>query len=151
MPDPGDSQTGSSDTPEVLVRPATVEDIPQLEALIDDFVRANRLLPRTSDELSDLIPFGFVAELKGRIIGFGALEVYSAKLAEIRSLCVAADHQQHGVGRQLVAACVELARMRNVLEVMAVTSSDSFFRRCGFDFTLPGEKKALFIQTRENY
>jgi hypothetical protein len=37
-----------------------------------------------------------------------------------------------------------------VLEVMAITSSDGFFISCGFDFTLPGEKKALFYQTREN-
>jgi amino-acid N-acetyltransferase len=32
---------------------------------------------------------------------------------------------------------------------MVVTSSDDFFVSCGFDFTLPGEKKALFIQTRK--
>jgi hypothetical protein len=32
---------------------------------------------------------------------------------------------------------------------MAITSADDFFHRCGFDFTLPGEKKALFLQTRE--
>jgi amino-acid N-acetyltransferase len=32
---------------------------------------------------------------------------------------------------------------------MAITSTDEFFRACGFDFTLPGEKKALFIQTRD--
>jgi len=29
-----------------------------------------------------------------------------------------------------------------------VTSSEEFFQTCGFDFTLPGEKKALFLQTR---
>ena len=45
--------------------------------------------------------------------------------------------------------CVELARSRNVLEVMAITSADGFFQSCGFDFTLPGEKKALFMQTRD--
>ena len=36
-----------------------------------------------------------------------------------------------------------------MLEVMAVTSNDAFFTGCGFDFTLPGEKKALFLQTRD--
>jgi len=35
--------------------------------------------------------------------------------------------------------------------VMAITSSDSFFQSCGFDYTLPGEKRALFIQTRETF
>ena len=33
---------------------------------------------------------------------------------------------------------------------MTITSVDEFFLRCGFDFTLPGEKKALFLQTRED-
>ena len=54
-----------------------------------------------------------------------------------------------GVGRMLVEECVGMAQSRNILEVMVVTSSDDFFVSCGFDFTLPGEKKALFIQTRK--
>ena len=60
---------------------------------------------------------------------------------------VVAEHRQGiGVGKKLVTACVERARQRNILEVMVVTSSDVFFQSCGFDFTLPGEKKALFLQ-----
>lgn len=138
-------------SPNVTVRPATRADLPELEQLIDGFVKANRLLPRTPDELDDLIPFGFVALSENRIIGFAALEIYSAKLAEIRSLAVDATMQGAGIGKLLVQQCVELAHSRNVLEVMAVTSSEGFFQACGFDFTLPGEKKALFIQTRDEY
>lgn len=59
--------------------------------------------------------------------------------------------QGKGVGRKLVEQCVELAVSRSVLEVMAITSNDGFFKSCGFDFTLPGEKKALFVQTRQKY
>ena len=131
------------------VRPATCDDLPALEDLIAEFVKANRLLPRTPDELQDLVPFGFVACVGDRLVGFAALEIYSSKLAEVRSLAVLPDMQNKGVGKQLVQACVNLAHSRNVLEVMAITSADEFFRHCGFDFTLPGEKKALFIQTRE--
>jgi amino-acid N-acetyltransferase len=118
------------------IREASRDDIPQLEELVDHFVAANRLLPRTFD---------------GHIVGFAALEIYSAKLAEIRSLAVHESHQGKGIGRGLVHRCVDLARHRNVLEVMAVTSADVFFLECGFDFTLPGEKKALFMQTRDKY
>ena len=134
---------------DVLIRSATRDDIPALEELIRQFVEANRLLPRTQDELDDLMPSGFVACFDDRLVGFAALEVYSSKLAEIRSLAVIPELQSRGLGRQLVQKCVELARSRNVLEVMAVTSADGFFQSCGFDFTLPGEKKALFIQTRD--
>lgn len=136
---------------EPYVREAHRDDLPQLEDLIDRFVKANRLLPRTYDELQDLIPFGFVAVADDQLVGFAALEIYSSKLAEIRSLAVLPEFQGRGLGRQLVQHCVELARIRNILEVMAVTSADSFFQSCGFDFTLPGEKKALFIQTRDEY
>ena len=101
------------------------------------------------EELDGLVAGGFVAEHQGQIVGFAALEVYSKKLAELRSLAVAEGYRGRGVGRQLVTACVERARERNILEVMAITSSEEFFRSCGFDFTLPGEKKALFLQTRE--
>ncbi|MCA9058349.1 MAG: GNAT family N-acetyltransferase [Planctomycetaceae bacterium] len=133
----------------IEVRPATREDMAELEPFVERFVRVNRLLPRTTEELNDLIPFGFVAIADGRLVGFAALEIYSAKLAEVRSLAVDDAVQGQGIGRQLVTECVELARHRNILEVMAITSSEGFFQACGFDFTLPGEKKALFIQTRE--
>ncbi|MFN8707730.1 MAG: GNAT family N-acetyltransferase [Planctomyces sp.] len=135
----------------ILVREAMREDIPELEEFVERFVQANRLLPRTTEELYDLIPFGFVAIADNRLVGFAALEIYSAKLAEVRSLAVHEDYQGRGVGRGLVERCVDLAQRRNILEVMAITSSDGFFRACGFDFTLPGEKKALFMQTREKY
>ena len=140
-----------TESPLPEVRPATRDDLPELEQLIDVFVRANRLLPRTYDELQDLIPFGFVAVNDGQLVGFAALEIYSSKLAEVRSLAVLSEMQGRGYGKRLVQERVELARSRNILEVMAITSADGFFQSCGFDFTLPGEKKALFIQTREEY
>ena len=146
-----DPDKAGSAQPAFEIREASRDDIPQLEDLVDHFVTANRLLPRTFDELCDLIPFGFVAESNGSIVGFAALEIYSAKLAEIRSLAVHEAHQGKGIGRALVRRCVDLAVRRNVLEVMAITSADGFFQACGFDFTLPGEKKALFMQTRDEY
>ena len=129
-----------------LVRPARAGDAEGIAALIDPFVQAGKLLPRTATEIRDLIPTGFVAESEGKIVGFAALEIYSSKLAEIRSLAVAEDQRGLGLGSKLVESCVDLAGKRNILEVMVVTSSEEFFRGCGFDFTLPGEKKALFIQ-----
>ncbi len=141
----------SDDSSQVTIREAHRDDIPQLEEFVEEFVQANRLLPRTTDELYDLVPFGFVALVNEQLVGFAALEIYSAKLAEVRSLAVRKNFQGLGIGRQLVQRCVELARTRNILEVMAITSADGFFRACGFDFTLPGEKKALFMQTREHF
>ena len=132
------------------IRAARFDDLEGIEDLIEPFVDGGKLLPRTWDELQNLVPTGFVCEDQdGTIIGFAALEIYSRKLAEIRSLCVAGRAQGQGVGKRLVQACVDFATERRVFEVMVITSTEEFFQSCGFDFTLPGEKKALFMQTRE--
>jgi amino-acid N-acetyltransferase len=133
----------------VIVRPARPDDLGALAEFIKPFVAEGKLLPRTLSELEDFLPSFFVAELDGRLIGCAALEVYSWKLAEVRSLAVAPEARGMGIGRLLVNVCVSRAREQRILEVMAITSSEDFFKSCGFDFTLPGEKKALFIQTRD--
>jgi amino-acid N-acetyltransferase len=140
-----------SPKPSFVVRATCEDDLESLGQFIEPFVLQGRLLPRTRDELKDLTAHGYVAVVDGRIVGFAALEIYSAKLGEIRSLAVSSEFQGHGIGKSLVQACVERARMQNIFELMVITSSEEFFQRCGFDFTLPGEKKALFLQTRETY
>jgi len=134
---------------DIQIRTALETDLEQLTELITPFVESGKLLPRTFDELRSLLPTLFIAEQGERIVGCAALEIYSWKLAEVRSLAVASEVQGQGVGRRLVQACLDRARAMNILEVMAITSSDAFFMSCGFDYTLPGEKRALFMQLRD--
>ena len=134
----------------VIIRKATTADLPAVIAVITPFVEEGKLLPRTLDEFDELLPTMFVAEYEGKVVGCAALEIYSHKLGEVRSLAVSRTVQGMGVGKMLVNACIDLARAHNVLEVMAITSSDAFFMSCGFAYTLPGEKRALFMQTRED-
>ena len=109
------------------------------------------MLRRTYDEVDEWLPSFYLAEIDGEIVGCAALEVYSKKLAEIRSLAVSPKVQGMGIGKMLVNACVELAHEKKILEVMVITSNEQFFKAVGFDFTMTGEKKALFIQTRDEY
>jgi N-acetylglutamate synthase-like GNAT family acetyltransferase len=134
---------------DITIRPAAPADLPQLAKFIEPFVAEGRLLQRTFEELEQLLPHAFLADTGSEIVGCVALEIYSKKLAEVRSLAVAPEYRNQGIGRRLVEACLNRAREREILEVMAITSSEDFFRACGFDFTLPGEKKALFVQLRE--
>lgn len=134
---------------EVTVRKAQPQDIPALGEFISLFVATGELLPRTLDELQELLENFFIAELDGEVVGCATLEIYSGKLAELRSLAVSPKVQGRGVGKQLVEACVELAKERNIFEVMAISASEDFFKRCGFDFTLPNLRKAFFLQTRD--
>lgn len=133
----------------VTVRKAAHADIPELKHFLERFVTSGDVLPRTIDELQDLLGTIFIAEVEGQMAGCAALEIYSKKLAEIRSLAVSPDFQGMGIGRQLVEACVALAKEREVFEIMAISASDGFFQKCGFDYTLPRLRKAFFMQTRD--
>lgn len=143
------ADSDSVKTDEVLIRRATIDDVDELTRFIEPFVLQGRLLRRTTMELEILVSHCYIAVYQGRIVGCAALEIYSNKLAELRSLAVAPEVRRMGVGKRLVTACVDRAKELQILEVMAITSSEEFFKACGFDFTLPGEKKALFIQTRD--
>ncbi len=135
----------------VHIRAATIDDRDSALVLIEQFVLRGKILARTLDELEHVLANGYVAVREGHVVGFVTLEIYSQKLAEIRSLVVDDSLQGQGIGRRLVETCVQRARERGVFEVMAVSSSEEFFRTCGFDFTLPGEKKAFFLQTRPSH
>jgi amino-acid N-acetyltransferase len=131
----------------ILVRPVTDDDQDAVLSLLKPYVEKKKLLPRTIEELDSLLSNGFVAIAADGLIGFATLEIYSQKLAEIRALVVAPDQQGRGVGRLLVEACLQRARQEQIMEVMAISSAETFFRSCGFEFTLPDEKKAFFLQT----
>jgi amino-acid N-acetyltransferase len=137
----------SQETNPILVRPVSNDDQDAVLNLLKPYVEKKKLLPRTIDELDSLLSNGFVAIAVDCLIGFATLEIYSQKLAEIRALVVAPDQQGRGVGRLLVEACLRRARQEQIMEVMAISSAETFFRSCGFEFTLPDEKKAFFLQT----
>lgn len=133
---------------ELRICKAARRDLVELSDFIVPFVQSGELLPRTFDELEDLLGTSFIARLDGRIVGCAALEIYNKKLCEIRSLAVDPAAQGLGIGKKLVEACVALARREGIYEIMAISIAEDFFRSCGFDFTLPNLKKAFFLQTR---
>jgi N-acetylglutamate synthase-like GNAT family acetyltransferase len=140
--------TDVEDETEYTIRPATAEDLPALQDLMRPFIQQRKLLRRSRAELLSLIPNGFVAESDDAIIGFASVEIYSKKLGEIQGLVVDERFQGRGVGSELVRFCVQRAAEKGILEVMAISSSESFLRKLGFDYSLPDQKRALFYQLR---
>ena len=132
------------------IHKASGADLLELSDFIKPFVDQGDLLPRTFDELEDLLETSFVARYEGRIVGCAALDIYNKKLCEIRSLAVDPQAQGLGIGKKLVSACVELARQEGIYEIMSISAAEDFFKSCGFDFTLPRLKKAFFLQTRDS-
>jgi amino-acid N-acetyltransferase len=135
---------------EHVVRSAHYDDLDRIEALLEPFVQQRKLLRRLESELILLMANGFVAELiedgHPKIVGFAAVEIYSRKLSEIQCLAVDDGYRGRGIGSDLVRACVERARKKGILEVMAISASDEFLRKLGFDYSLPEQKRALFFQ-----
>jgi N-acetylglutamate synthase-like GNAT family acetyltransferase len=86
-----------------------------------------------------------VADAGGKLVGCCALQVYSKRLAEVRSLAVHPDFQDRGTASELVERCKQKARERGVKELFAVTSQTSFFGRLGFA-TFRREKTAMFFE-----
>jgi len=128
---------------------ATSKDIRAVSNFLQPFVDQEFLLPRTRDELKHLLKHAFVARWRRKVVGFAAVEIYSRKLAEIQCLAVHPEFQRMGIGRRLVTACVRRAKDMKVLELMAISASDAFLKECGFDYSLPKQKRALFVEPME--
>lgn len=119
------------------IRKATKKDFDSILELIKQF--PDKLL---QDHLPEPEEFT-VAEEEGKIIGCCALEIYSKRLAEVRSLVVSPAFQGKGIATKLIEACVQEAREKGIYEVMTITGSFSLFGKQGFG-SFNNEKYALF-------
>lgn len=131
----------------VELRLATVADIDGILALIAE----NRgvLLPRDGAEVEALIDAFWVVVEDGEIAGCCCLEVYSPKIAEVRSLAVRPSSRGRGYGARLVETAIAEAQRRSIPQVLVVTSNLEFFGRLNFKTCL-NEKYALFWEKPED-
>lgn len=137
----------------IAIRDAKTTDLKSVQSFLQPYMDSQQLLQRTSLELELLLKHGFVAhvlnEAEQNVVGFVALEVYSKKLAEVQCLAVDAKFRRRGLGRELVRRCVERAADEKVKELLAISSSEEMLMACGFDYALPGQKRAFFLQPSE--
>jgi amino-acid N-acetyltransferase len=124
-----------------MIRRATLDDIDAIVGVVN--TNTDRLLARDRDEIVQLLDAFWVAEIDGRIVGCCCLEVYSPKIAELRSLAVMPEFRGQGLGARLTDAAVEEAKRRGIPQVLVVTSNRAFFERLNFGPCLD-EKYALF-------
>ena len=116
----------------VITRPATAADAAAIKSLIDLYVPAGTLLPRTHAFIAEHAHDFIVAVEEGRVVGCVHLDDYAPSLAEVRSLAVDPNAQGGGIGIALVDALEALARVRGYTTIFAVSNNDVFFRRRGF-------------------
>jgi amino-acid N-acetyltransferase len=114
------------------VEKARIGDVPQTHQLINYFAGKDEMLPRSLSELYENIRDCFVIRQGERVIGCISLHVFWSDLAEIRSLAVAADMQEQGVGAKLLQACLEEAEALGIPTIFCLTYKPAFFEQFGF-------------------
>jgi len=111
---------------------AGVSDVPQMHRLINSFAEKGEMLARSLSEIYENIRDYFVIRQGERVVACVALHVSWSDLAEIKSLAVADDSQQQGIGAQLVEACLKETKELGIPAVFCLTYKPAFFEKCGF-------------------
>ena len=114
------------------IRSAKISDVEAIHGLIGSHAERDRMLFRSMADIYENLQKFRVAEADGAIVGCCALEIIWADLAEIKSLAVDEGKKQMGIGRLLVDAAIDQARLLEVPRVFALTLEPEFFDKMGF-------------------
>jgi len=114
------------------IRPATLADVPGIFELVQHYADRREMLSRPVSELYEQVRDFVVYQRDGGMVGCSRLQMVSADLGEVKSLAVHPDHVQQGIGRALVAACLEEGRRWGLERVFTLTYQPGFFRKVGF-------------------
>lgn len=115
-----------------MLRKAVISDVKKIQALINRFASEDLMLARSLNELYENLRDFWVVELNKKIVGCCALHVSWDDLAEIKCLAVEKRHQKQGLGKELVATCLEEARQLGSKKVFVLTYKPAFFKQFGF-------------------
>ena len=111
---------------------AMVSDVAQMHKLINSFAGKGEMLARSLSEIYENIRDYFVVRQGEQVIACVALHVNWSDLAEVKSLAVADDSQQQGIGAQLVEACLKETKELGIPTAFCLTYKPAFFEKCGF-------------------
>ena len=111
---------------------ANVLDIKKMQYLVSSEVSSGVILERSDDEIATNIRSYILAYDNDDLIGFCALHIHTALLAEIRSLIVKDNYRGQKIGKNLVLKCLQEAEQLGLQDVLCLTYQQSFFEKLGF-------------------
>jgi len=136
------------------LRPAKVEDVRGMLALIEPLEAEGNLIKRSRELLEAEIGNFLVVEHDGVIVGCAALYPFpDDKSAEFACLAVAEGYRDAGYGERLLKECEARARALKIRRLFALTTQAAhWFLEQGFRAgevgALPSRKQALYNQRR---
>src|SRR6201998_3152580 len=92
-----------------MARRARTSDVPAVKQLVDTYA-GKILLEKNLVTLYEAVQEFWVAELRGEVVGCGALHVLWADLGEVRTVAVARSMTGRGIGHAVVAKLLDVAR-----------------------------------------
>jgi GNAT superfamily N-acetyltransferase len=122
----------------VRIRPATADDLPVLGELklraslaLGEHVEEIEALPEARIVPGEHLPFVFVAEEAGRVLGFATVLPIEDGV-ELEDMFVDPGHWRRGIGRALIEEAAARARALGANALRVVANSRGFYEACGF-------------------
>jgi amino-acid N-acetyltransferase len=107
-------------------------DIARMQKLVMPEVKSGIILLRDENEMAQTIRSYTAIEKENKLIGFGALHIYSPTLAEIRSLIVKQQYRSQGIGAMIIKALESEAKELGITTILTLTYQKGFFEKLGF-------------------
>jgi N-acetylglutamate synthase-like GNAT family acetyltransferase len=119
--------------PDLFVRRARAQDAVAISRLNNSFANEGQMLIRTPEMIALAIDdYVVVQGARGELLACGALKEYSPSVAEIAAIAVSREAHGRGLGRTIVRSVEDLARMRGIYDVFALTLQPEFFAAIGY-------------------
>ncbi|MCW8839301.1 MAG: N-acetyltransferase [Thiovulaceae bacterium] len=111
---------------------AKLSDIASMQKLVAPEVESGIILDRADDEIATNIRSYTLAINKNELVGFCALHVHSASLAEIRSLVIKDGFRGQNIGSGLINKVLLEGNDLGLQKVLSLTYKKEFFEKLGF-------------------
>jgi amino-acid N-acetyltransferase len=138
------------------LRPARIEDVRGVLALIEPLEADGTLVKRSRELLESEIGNFLVVEHDGVIVGCAALYPFPEdKSAEFACLAVAPDYRDAAYGERLLKACEERAKALKLRRLFALTTHAAHWFleqgfRAGEPSALPSQRQAMYNWRRNS-
>ena len=131
------------------IRPANMEDIPDILRIMQDYIAKGYLVPRTQESISEKLKDYVVYSIDNSIHGCGALHEFEDGMAEVAAIAVAANYRKSGIGDAIVRHLISMGKMKGYKKLFLLTTQAlDWFYPFGFE---DGSVEDLPRSKREHY
>lgn len=137
------------------IRPANMEDIPDILRIMQDYIDKGFLVPRTQESISEKLKDYVVYSIDNSIHGCGALHEFEDGMAEVAGIAVGANYRKSGIGDAIVRHLISVGRMKGYKKLFLLTTQAlDWFYQFGFEDgtvdELPKSKREHYNQKRNS-